>query len=198
MNNEQWSTGNPFEHFQRLYPEALEKESFDATRAALATVDPQGQPAVRFVLVRGMDSRGFVFYTDYRSRKASHLRENPKAALAWHWASIGVQVRVEGSVEIADSELSNQYFLGRGRGSQLGAWASVQSSPLESRVQLQQQCEAVEARFADKVITRPPHWGGYRISPKRVEFWFDRDDRLHDRFDYVKDGANWSVSRLSP
>lgn len=198
MNNEQWSSGNPFEHFQRLYSEALEKESFDATRAALATVDPEGQPAVRFVLVRGMDSRGFVFYTDYRSRKASHLRENPKAALAWHWASIGVQVRVEGGVEIADAELANQYFLGRGRGSQLGAWASVQSSPLESRDQLQQQCELVEARFEDKVITRPPHWGGYRISPHRVEFWFDRDDRLHDRFDYVKDGATWSVSRLSP
>jgi pyridoxamine 5'-phosphate oxidase len=198
VNNEQWSSGNPFEHFQRLYSEALEKESFDATRAALATVDPEGQPAVRFVLVRGMDSRGFVFYTDYRSRKASHLRENPKAALAWHWASIGVQVRVEGGVEIADAELANQYFLGRGRGSQLGAWASVQSSPLESRDQLQQQCELVEARFEDKVITRPPHWGGYRISPHRVEFWFDRDDRLHDRFDYVKDGATWSVSRLSP
>ena len=181
-----------------IFAEALEKEDFDASRAALATVDGPGQPAVRFVLVRRVDSHGCVFYTDYRSKKAQHLDSNGKASLAWHWSSSGVQVRMEGLTHRVEHELSDEYFSGRPRGSQIGAWASNQSSALDNRADLEEKYTEIEARFNEFPIERPPHWGGYRVVPDRIELWFNRDDRLHDRFEYVRNGSRWLVTRLSP
>ncbi|MEE2901561.1 MAG: pyridoxamine 5'-phosphate oxidase [Myxococcota bacterium] len=198
MNHEEWADGNPFTHFQKLFAEASKSEAFDPTRAALATVDAKGQPSVRFVLVRGMYEDSFVFYTDYRSKKSKHLGENPLAALTWHWSSTGVQIRVEGKAERAEDAVSDEYFAGRHRGSQLGAWSSFQSQILSSRSELGESLAAHEAKFREKKVTRPPHWGGYRLRPTLIEFWFDRPDRLHDRFEYTFKDGKWRTVRLSP
>ena len=198
MNHEEWANGNPFIHFQTLYTEAAKTEVFDPTRAALATVDAKGQPSVRFVLVRGMYEDSFVFYTDYRSKKAQHLDENPLVALTWHWSSTGVQIRVEGRAQRAEPSVSDEYFASRNRGSQLGAWSSFQSRTLSARSDLIDSLAEHEDKFRDKPVGRPPHWGGYRVDPTLIEFWFDRPDRLHDRFEYTLDNGQWSTARLSP
>ena len=198
MNHEEWAAGNPFRHFQKLFAEAAKSEAFDPTRAALATVDAKGQPSVRFVLVRGMYDDSFVFYTDYRSKKSRHLDENPLAALTWHWSSTGVQVRVEGKAERAEEAVSDEYFASRHRGSQLGAWSSFQSQVLSSRSELGESLAAYEEKFRETKVGRPPHWGGYRLRPTLIEFWFDRPDRLHDRFEYTFKDGEWMTVRLSP
>lgn len=198
MDHERLASGNPFEHFQVLYAEALEKEDFDASRAALATVDETGQPSLRFILVRRIDSEGCVFYTDHRSKKAVELDHNPKAALAWHWSSTGVQVRMEGRAHRVDPQLSDEYFSGRPRGSQVGAWASHQSAVLNARSELDEKIIEIQTRFKNREIERPLHWGGYRLVPQKIEFWFNRDERLHDRFEYFRQGEDWVVTRLSP
>ncbi len=182
------------EHFRR----ARESESFDASRAALATVDEEGRPAVRFVLVRQIEDAGFYFYTNYDSDKAHQLDHTPHAAIVWHWSSIGIQVRVEGATERALAERSDAYFATRARESQIGAWASHQSHPLASREALDARVEEVRARFAGGEVPRPPHWGGYRLAPRRIEIWHEGAHRLHDRFRYDRDGDAWRMTRLSP
>jgi len=188
---------DPIERFREAFERALASETFDASRCALATADAQGRPSVRFVLVKEFDARGFVFYTNRDSRKGRELAQNPHASLSFHWASIGEQVRVEGPVEhVSDSE-SDAYFASRPRGSQLGAWASAQSQTIATRADLEASLSQVTQRFPG-VIPRPEHWGGYRIVPRAIEFWYDRSDRLHDRVLFVRRGEAYDRSLLSP
>jgi pyridoxamine 5'-phosphate oxidase len=191
---------DPIVWFARSSARAAELESFDVTRAALATTagEPDA-PNVRFVLVKQADARGFVFFTNYESVKARELATNPRAALAFHWATIGEQVRVRGVVErISDAE-SDAYFASRPRGSQLGAWASAQSQPIASRAELDAKLEEVTGRFAGMAsVPRPPFWGGLRLVPDSIEFWCNRDDRLHDRFRFTRNETGWSCQRLQP
>lgn len=190
---------DPFAWFKASFERASAAESFDASRAALATVSRSGQPSVRFVLVKKVDERGFAFFTNFNSCKARDLSENPRAALVYHWASIGEQVRVEGAVVRIDEAESDEYFATRPRGSQLGAWASAQSTPIDSRDALEQSLARVTERFkAHEQVPRPPHWGGYRIVPASIEFWRDRPNRMHDRIVFTRDEARWLRTRLQP
>lgn len=170
----------------------------DHTAAALATADAAGGPSVRMVLVRHVDRAGFVFYTNYESRKARELEANPRAALCFFWHWLEEQVRVEGRVERASAEQSDAYFATRPRGSQLAAWTSRQSTVLASRAELEAQYRAIEARFAEQPVPRPPFWGGFRIVPDEIEFWRAGADRLHDRLRYRRDGDGWRAERLYP
>jgi pyridoxamine 5'-phosphate oxidase len=170
----------------------------DTAPVALATADAQGRPSVRMVLLRGVDPRGFVFYTNYRSRKARELDGNPRAALCFHWIALDEQIRIEGTVERVSASESDEYFASRPRGSQLGAWASDQSARLPSRETLETKYRETEQRFADQRVERPPFWGGYRLIPDSVEFWYGRPDRLHDRVVYTKEGQGWKIERLYP
>jgi pyridoxamine 5'-phosphate oxidase len=190
---------DPFAWFRASFERAAAQESFDATRAALATVSASGQPSARFVLVKQVDDTGFVFFTNYESRKSRELRERPQAALAFHWASTGEQVRVEGSVvRLTDAE-SDAYFATRPRGSQLGAWASAQSAPIATRGALEARLERVRERYPESaVVPRPAHWGGFRIVPSLIEFWRDQRDRLHDRIVFTREGSRWLRARLQP
>jgi pyridoxamine 5'-phosphate oxidase len=190
---------DPIAWFARSIARAADVESFDVTRAALATASASAVPDVRFVLVKQADERGFVFFTNYESRKANDLRDNPRAALAFHWAKLGVQVRVQGAVELLPEAESDAYFASRGRGSQLGAWASAQSQPIDDRTALDAKLDGVARRFADQAsIPRPPHWGGFRLVPDSIEFWQNRNDRLHDRFRFTRAQSGWSCRRLQP
>jgi pyridoxamine 5'-phosphate oxidase len=190
---------DPIAWFARSLARAAEVESFDATRAALATANAQGIPDVRFVLVKQADARGFVFFTHYESRKANDLRDNPHAALAFHWAAIGEQVRVQGSVERLPEAESDAYYASRPRGSQLGAWASAQSRPIADRAALDAKLAEASKRFASvSSIPRPADWGGFRLVPDSIEFWQNREDRLHDRFRFTRTNAGWSGRRLQP
>ena len=170
----------------------------DTAPVMLATATRDGRPSARMVLLRGVDERGFVFYTNYTSRKGRELDGNPHAALCIHWPTLDEQIRVEGRVERTTDEESDAYFASRPRGSQLGAWASAQSRPLAAREQLEEEYRVVEARFGDRTVPRPPFWGGFRIIPERIEFWYGRPDRLHDRLVYTRDGAAWKIERLYP
>jgi pyridoxamine 5'-phosphate oxidase len=175
-----------------------ESHNIDTTPVMLATADASGQPSARIVLLRGVDPRGFAFFTNYTSRKGRELEANPRAALCIHWPSLEEQIRIEGGVERLSAEESDAYFNGRPRGSQLGAWASEQSQVMPSRETLERRYQEVEQRFEGAPVTRPPHWGGYRIIPNRVEFWYGRPDRLHDRVVYVREADAWRVERLYP
>jgi len=178
--------------------ERAEHHQVDTTPVALATADATGKPSVRMVLLRGIDERGFVFHTNYNSRKALDLAVNPHAALCFHWPALEEQIRVEGPVERLSADESDAYFASRPRGSQLGAWASAQSQVLESRELLEGEIRAAAARFESQSIPRPPFWGGFRIKPTRIEFWYGRPDRLHDRLLYTREGDGWKVDRLYP
>jgi pyridoxamine 5'-phosphate oxidase len=173
-------------------------QGVDTAPAALATADRSATPSLRIVLVRGVDARGFVFFTNYNSRKARELTENPRAALCQHWPTLEQQIRVEGGVEIADPAESDAYFASRPRDSQIGAWASDQSATLESRARLEERIGEVEARFADGAVPRPPFWGGFRIVPVRVEFWYGRPGRLHERLVYERTDGRWLTRWLFP
>lgn len=175
-----------------------EAHQVDTAPVTLATADPGGQPSARLVLLRGVDERGFAFFTNYNSRKGRELDANPKAALCIHWVALDEQIRVEGRVERLTDVESDVYFDSRPRGSQLGAWASDQSAVLPSRETLEEQYRAIEKRFDGKPVTRPPFWGGFRIVPHRIEFWYGRPDRLHDRVVYVREGTAWTIERLYP
>jgi pyridoxamine 5'-phosphate oxidase len=189
---------DPLRQFMRWFSDAESAGEPEAPAMVLATVDAEGRPSARVVLLRGIDGRGFIFYTNMRSRKAREMQANPQVALTFHWQKLERQVRVEGAVEIAPSDVADAYFKTRPRGSQLGAWASPQSEVLESRAELEARIAEIEARFGDGPIPRPPFWGGYRVVPSRVEFWQGRVSRLHDRFRYARAGESWSIVRLAP
>ena len=173
-------------------------EGIDTTPAALATADTDGRPSVRVVLVRHVDQRGFVFFTNYESRKGREMAANPRAALCQHWPTLDEQIRVEGPAERVNAEESDAYFAGRPRESQLGAWASRQSAELEGRSALEARLREVEERFANQPVPRPPYWGGIRIIPQRVEFWYGRSGRLHERVLYTRAGDAWHTTWLFP
>ena len=178
--------------------ERAKAHQVDTAPVVLATADEEGRPSARLVLLRGADSRGFVFFTNYDSRKGRELTSNPHAALCFYWSSLDEQIRVEGRVERVTSEESDAYFAGRPRGSQLGAWASDQSQVLSSRETLEEKYREIERRFDGQPVQRPPFWGGFRLIPSRIEFWYGRPDRLHDRVLYVRAANSWRIERLYP
>lgn len=188
-------------------PIALFSEWFTAARRAgitlpeavcVATVGRDGAPSARMMLLKGFDERGFVFYTNYRSRKSRDLEANPQAAMVFHWVSLQRQIRIEGTVERLSLEESAAYFRTRPRGSQLGAWASEQSAELPDRSVLERRFREQRDRFKDEEVPLPPFWGGYRLSPTRIEFWQGRLNRLHDRLSYTREGQSWKRTRLYP
>ncbi|MGB3051187.1 MAG: pyridoxamine 5'-phosphate oxidase [Polyangiales bacterium] len=189
---------DPISRFARDYERAGASEEFEVSRCALATADEEGRPAVRFVLLKGFDEDGFVFFTSFESAKARDLSVNPHAEMAFHWHTIGVQVRIRGTVTKVSDQEADAYFASRDRGSQLGAWASLQSAELDRRESLEAAVRATDKRFQGIPVQRPRSWGGYRIAPEAIEFWENRDDRLHDRWLYERDGNGWRVVRLYP
>src|SRR5947209_7175642 len=191
-------TTDPFALFDQWFAEAREAEINDPEAMALATADANGQPSVRIVLLKGHGPGGFVFYTNAESAKGEQLREDPRAALLFHWKSLRRQVRIEGAVERVSDGEADAYFATRARDSQLGAWASDQSRPLESRLAFEARFEEVKRRFEGEDVPRPPHWGGYRVMPDRIEFWTDRPHRLHERRLFTCSGETWSEGLLYP
>jgi pyridoxamine 5'-phosphate oxidase len=190
---------DPVVEFARWFAEAQEAQVADANAMTLATATADGQPSARIVLLKAFDERGFVFFTDYRSRKGAELEANPRAALVFYWHELERQVRITGGVALTSREESERYFASRPIGSRLGAWASHQSRVIPGRAALESDLREVEARFGDGEVPLPPHWGGYRVVPDAIEFWQGRESRLHDRIRYVREsGSGWKVQRLSP
>lgn len=189
---------DPFALFDEWFAEARASEPNDPEAMALATTDPEGRPSARMVLLKARDSRGFTFHTNLESRKGSEIAANPRAALLFHWKSLRRQVRIEGTVEQVSEEEGDAYFATRSRGSQLSAWASDQSRPLESRAEFEARYAEATARFEDRPVPRPPHWTGLRVVPERIEFWNDREFRMHERRLFVRDGSGWSEGLLYP
>lgn len=189
---------DPIALFDEWLNEARAAEVNDPEAMALATCGADGRPSVRMVLLKGQGPKGFVFYTNETSAKAAQLQSNPRAAILFHWKALRRQVRIEGAVERVDSAEADAYFASRARDSQLGAWASDQSRPLDSRATFEQRFEDVKHRFEGKDVARPPHWGGYRIVPSRIEFWSDRPHRLHERRLFERQGGAWTEGLLYP
>jgi len=191
---------DPLQRFTELFAEARLNPCHDPTAMTLATVDADGRPSARVVLLKGVDGGGFVFYTNTRSRKGRELDANPNVALTFWWPAIGWQVRVEGSAaRVSDAE-ADAYFATRARGSQLGAWASEQSETLASRAELEARLASLTAEHAGKPVPRPPHWTGYRVTPTLVELWKNREDRLHEREEYrrASPSSPWTMRLLNP
>jgi pyridoxamine 5'-phosphate oxidase len=192
---------DPIERFRALLAEA---EAIDRsvlpepTAMMVATVGDDGQPSLRVVLLKAVDERGFVFYTNFESRKGRELLAHPKAALCFHWQLLERQVRIEGDAQPVPPEEADAYFATRARLSQIGAWASKQSRPLASDAELDDRVHAMEERFAEATVPRPPHWSGFRVVPRRIEFWRNRAFRLHERLVYEREDGNWRVTRLYP
>ncbi|EKS9796923.1 MULTISPECIES: pyridoxamine 5'-phosphate oxidase [Burkholderia] len=191
---------DPFAQFDRWFKEALAAKLPEPNTMTLATVGADGRPSARIVLIKGVDERGFVFFTNYESRKGRDLAAHPQAALLFYWIELERQVRIEGRIEKTSAEESDRYFASRPLGSRIGAWASEQSAVIDSRATLEAQEKAASERYGDNP-PRPPHWGGYRLVPDSIEFWQGRPSRLHDRLLYTRDAGTstgWSISRLSP
>jgi pyridoxamine 5'-phosphate oxidase len=191
-------TEDPIERFQEWFREA-EQAGVEVPEAmTLATAGGDGAPSARMVLLKGADDEGFVFYSGYVSRKGGELDQNPRAALVFYWRLLGKQVRVEGPVERVSEGESAAYFATRPRGSQLAAWASQQSQPLEGREELERRYAELEREYEGREVPRPPHWGGFRLRPDTIEFWEHRENRLHDRFRYTRAREGWRGERLAP
>jgi pyridoxamine 5'-phosphate oxidase len=189
---------DPFQLFDDWFAEAKASEPNDAEAMALATADAGGRPSVRMVLLKGHGPAGFVFYTNEESAKGAQLAANPRAALLFHWKSLRRQVRIEGPVERVAAADADAYFASRSRDSQLGAWASDQSRPLDSRATFERRFKEMQQRFEGADVPRPPHWGGYRVLPERIEFWSDRPHRLHERRLFERQDGGWCEGLLYP
>lgn len=190
---------DPFKEFEKWFALSVEREPFEANAMTLATADEKGRPSARVVLLKELDGSGFVFFTNYESKKGHDLQVNPQAALVFFWAAQHRQVRVEGRIEKLSDRESDSYFATRPRGAQLGAWASHQSRSIPSRDDFQGLLSAVEERFpVEETVTRPPHWGGYRLIPDQIEFWQGQPSRLHDRIQYLRTDTAWTRRRLMP
>lgn len=189
---------DPFEVFTSWLAAAEAAEPRDATAMTLATVDADGMPSARMVLLKGFDARGFVFYTNLESRKGRQLRAHPKAALVFHWKSLNRQIRLEGEVAPVTAAEADAYFASRPRDSRIGAWASAQSRPLAGRFELEKKVAEYVLKYALGEVPRPPYWSGFRLSPRRIEFWQEGTFRLHDRLVYYRDGDSWRTERLYP
>jgi len=197
--DEAHAASDPWSQFRTWFAEAESAGLLEPNAMTLATADANGRPSARVVLLKGLSEEGFVFFTDYRSRKGEELDANPQAALAFYWAELERQVRAVGAVERLSRADSEAYFRSRPRGSQLGAWASHQSALLEDRALLLGRVEELQARYGDGEVPLPPHWGGYRLIPDEVEFWQGRPNRLHDRIVYTRSPeSGWRRARLSP
>lgn len=189
---------NPFKQFHVWFDEALQSQLPEPNAMTLATATCAGVPSARVVLLKGVDDRGFIFYTNYGSRKGQELAENPQAVLVFWWAELERQVRIEGQVEkVADAE-TIAYFQSRPLASRLGAWASEQSQVIPNRDMLEQRFEQLQAKYHDQEVPRPPHWGGFRVIPRQIEFWQGRPNRLHDRLRYRLEAGHWIIERLAP
>jgi pyridoxamine 5'-phosphate oxidase len=189
---------DPIVQFGRWFADALASDLLEPTAMTLATADSGGRPSARMVLLKGFDEGGFVFYTNYGSRKAEELADNPAAALVFWWPTLQRQVRVEGHVARVSREQSAQYFATRPLGSRLGAWASAQSQVIDGRAELEERLAELTERYLGGDVPLPPFWGGYRLRPEMIEFWQNRVDRLHDRLRYRRDLEGWVIERLSP
>lgn len=189
---------SPFDQFEKWWKEAVSSSIEEVNAMTLATINQEGKPSARIVLLKGFDEKGFVFFTNYQSNKGKALTAHPFASLVFFWKELERQVRIDGTCVRVSEEESDIYFQSRPLGSRLGAWASPQSEVISNRSVIEQELEAVATRYAEGNVPRPSHWGGYRVIPETVEFWQGRPSRLHDRLRYSKASGNWKIERLAP